>query len=55
MHMRAAATKHAQEPKKKKMSLLLSLCHAGTGEGDVEDAEKLLQPYLKKYPKVRQT
>ncbi|KAG7230779.1 hypothetical protein INR49_019593 [Caranx melampygus] len=23
----------------------------GTGEGDVEDAEKLLQPYLKKYPK----
>lgn len=24
----------------------------GTGEGDVEDAEKLLQPYLKKYPKV---
>ncbi|CAB1417106.1 unnamed protein product [Pleuronectes platessa] len=22
----------------------------GTGEGDVEDAEKLLQPYLKKYP-----
>ncbi|GLD62272.1 tetratricopeptide repeat protein 39A isoform X1 [Lates japonicus] len=22
-----------------------------TGEGDVEDAEKLLQPYLKKYPK----
>ena len=25
---------------------------AGTGEGDVEDAEKLLQPYLKQYPKV---
>uniref|UniRef100_A0A8C7NG51 Tetratricopeptide repeat domain 39A n=1 Tax=Oncorhynchus mykiss TaxID=8022 RepID=A0A8C7NG51_ONCMY len=23
----------------------------GTGEGDVEDAEKLLQPYLKQYPK----
>uniref|UniRef100_A0A3B1IZF1 Tetratricopeptide repeat domain 39A n=1 Tax=Astyanax mexicanus TaxID=7994 RepID=A0A3B1IZF1_ASTMX len=23
----------------------------GTGEGDVEDAEKLLQPYLKRYPK----
>uniref|UniRef100_A0A3B3TSR5 Tetratricopeptide repeat domain 39A n=1 Tax=Poecilia latipinna TaxID=48699 RepID=A0A3B3TSR5_9TELE len=23
----------------------------GTGEGDVEDAERLLQPYLKKYPK----
>ncbi|XP_051524797.1 tetratricopeptide repeat protein 39A-like isoform X3 [Myxocyprinus asiaticus] len=23
----------------------------GTGEGDVEDAEKLLQPYLKMYPK----
>ncbi|XP_006803394.2 tetratricopeptide repeat protein 39A [Neolamprologus brichardi] len=23
----------------------------GTGEGDVEDAEKLLEPYLKKYPK----
>ncbi|KAK9970887.1 hypothetical protein ABG768_026792 [Culter alburnus] len=23
----------------------------GTGEGDVDDAEKLLQPYLKKYPK----
>ncbi|XP_065104565.1 tetratricopeptide repeat protein 39A isoform X1 [Paramisgurnus dabryanus] len=23
----------------------------GTGEGDVEDAEKLLAPYLKKYPK----
>ncbi|KAF1385716.1 hypothetical protein PFLUV_G00110680 [Perca fluviatilis] len=23
----------------------------GTGEGDVQDAEKLLQPYLKKYPK----
>uniref|UniRef100_A0A665USR4 Tetratricopeptide repeat domain 39A n=1 Tax=Echeneis naucrates TaxID=173247 RepID=A0A665USR4_ECHNA len=23
----------------------------GTGEGDVADAEKLLQPYLKKYPK----
>uniref|UniRef100_A0A7N6FLY2 Tetratricopeptide repeat domain 39A n=1 Tax=Anabas testudineus TaxID=64144 RepID=A0A7N6FLY2_ANATE len=23
----------------------------GTGEGDVEDAEKLLQPYIKKYPK----
>ncbi|CAL9696231.1 unnamed protein product [Knipowitschia caucasica] len=23
----------------------------GTGEGDVEDAEKLLQPYLEKYPK----
>uniref|UniRef100_A0A672KP00 Tetratricopeptide repeat domain 39A n=1 Tax=Sinocyclocheilus grahami TaxID=75366 RepID=A0A672KP00_SINGR len=23
----------------------------GTGEGDVKDAEKLLQPYLKKYPK----
>ncbi|CAG07984.1 unnamed protein product, partial [Tetraodon nigroviridis] len=23
----------------------------GTGEGDVEDAEKLLQPYLQKYPK----
>nr|XP_061833751.1 tetratricopeptide repeat protein 39A-like isoform X1 [Nerophis lumbriciformis]XP_061833752.1 tetratricopeptide repeat protein 39A-like isoform X1 [Nerophis lumbriciformis] len=23
----------------------------GTGEGDVEDAEKLLQPFLKKYPK----
>uniref|UniRef100_A0A6Q2X7U1 Uncharacterized protein n=1 Tax=Esox lucius TaxID=8010 RepID=A0A6Q2X7U1_ESOLU len=26
----------------------------GTGEGDVEDAEKLLQPYLKHYPKVRE-
>ena len=26
----------------------------GTGEGDVEDAEKLLQPYLQKYPKVWQ-
>uniref|UniRef100_A0AAQ4QYP6 Tetratricopeptide repeat domain 39A n=1 Tax=Gasterosteus aculeatus aculeatus TaxID=481459 RepID=A0AAQ4QYP6_GASAC len=24
----------------------------GTGEGDVEDAEKLLQPYLEKYPQV---
>uniref|UniRef100_A0A8C8BYC2 Tetratricopeptide repeat domain 39A n=1 Tax=Oncorhynchus tshawytscha TaxID=74940 RepID=A0A8C8BYC2_ONCTS len=24
----------------------------GTGEADVEDAEKLLQPYLKRYPKV---
>uniref|UniRef100_A0A8C5FFN1 Tetratricopeptide repeat domain 39A n=1 Tax=Gadus morhua TaxID=8049 RepID=A0A8C5FFN1_GADMO len=24
----------------------------GTGEGDVGDAEKLLEPYLKKYPKV---
>ncbi|KAF3834735.1 hypothetical protein F7725_027293, partial [Dissostichus mawsoni] len=24
----------------------------GTGEGDVEDAEKLLQPYLEKYPKA---
>uniref|UniRef100_A0A672I4F5 Tetratricopeptide repeat domain 39A n=1 Tax=Salarias fasciatus TaxID=181472 RepID=A0A672I4F5_SALFA len=24
----------------------------GTGEGDVDDAEKLLQPYLKKYPKA---
>uniref|UniRef100_A0AAR2LKQ1 Tetratricopeptide repeat domain 39A n=1 Tax=Pygocentrus nattereri TaxID=42514 RepID=A0AAR2LKQ1_PYGNA len=24
----------------------------GTGEGDVEDAEKLLQPYLKRYPKA---
>ncbi|XP_023677179.1 tetratricopeptide repeat protein 39A isoform X2 [Paramormyrops kingsleyae] len=23
----------------------------GTGEGDVEDAERLLQPYLKRYPK----
>lgn len=30
----------------------LVLCDLGTGEGDVEDAEKLLQPYLKKYPKV---
>lgn len=30
----------------------LILCDLGTGEGDVEDAEKLLQPYLKKYPKV---
>lgn len=26
--------------------------NSGTGEGDVEDAEKLLQPYLKQYPKV---
>lgn len=31
---------------------LFCLCLAGTGEGDVEDAEKLLQPYIKKYPKV---
>lgn len=31
---------------------LLRYLPPGTGEGDVEDAEKLLQPYLKKYPKV---
>lgn len=30
----------------------LSAALAGTGEGDVHDAEKLLQPYLQKYPKV---
>lgn len=32
----------------------LSAALAGTGEGDVHDAEKLLQPYLQKYPKVWQ-
>ena len=32
---------------------MFSLCATvGTGEGDVGDAEKLLEPYLKKYPKV---
>jgi len=40
-----------------KVSYCVFLCHLicplGTGEGDVVDAEKLLQPYLIKYPKVR--
>lgn len=35
--------------------IAVSVCFAGTGEGDVQDAEKLLQPYLKKYPKVCQS
>lgn len=34
------------------ISLHVCVCPLGTGEGDVKDAEKLLQPYLKKYPKV---
>lgn len=34
------------------VSMVLLCVSAGTGEGDVGDAEKLLQPYLKKYPKV---
>lgn len=34
------------------VTLCVFVCPLGTGEGDVDDAEKLLQPYLKKYPKV---
>lgn len=34
------------------VTLCVCVCPLGTGEGDVDDAEKLLQPYLKKYPKV---
>ncbi|KAI2661823.1 Tetratricopeptide repeat protein 39A [Labeo rohita] len=33
------------------LRLLEFVGFSGTGEGDVEDAEKLLKPYLKKYPK----
>lgn len=33
--------------------LLALLCILGTGKGNVEEAERLLKPYLARYPKVK--
>lgn len=32
---------------------LAFLCILGTGKGNVEEAERLLKPYLTRYPKVK--
>jgi len=32
---------------------LAFLCVLGTGKGNVEEAERLLKPYLARYPKVK--